>query len=39
MDVTTNIKFIPNVVAVADDYEEGLGDILVINKEIGECFL
>ena len=39
MDVTTYIKFVPNVFAVDDDNEEGLGDILVINKDIGESFL
>jgi len=38
MDNTTNIKFLPNVYAGDDEYEEGFDDNLVINKELGECF-
>ena len=39
MDVTTSIKFLPNVYAGDDDYEEGFDDNLLINKDLGECFM
>ena len=39
MDVAASIKFLPNVYAGDDAYEEGFDENLVINKDVGECFL
>ena len=39
MEVPASIKFLPNIYAGDDDYEEGFDESLVINKDVGECFL
>lgn len=39
MEVPSSIKYLPNIYAGDDDYEEGFDESLVINKDVGECFL
>ena len=39
MDVTSSIKFLPNIYAGDDEYEEGFDESLIITKEIAECFI
>ena len=39
MEVPSSIKFLPNIYAGDEDYEEGFDDTLVINKDVGDCFL
>ena len=39
MDVASHIKFLPNIYAGDDEYEEGFDESLIITKEIAECFI
>ena len=35
MEVPSSIKFLPNIYAGDEDYEEGFDDSLVMNKDVG----
>ena len=39
MEVSVNLKHLPNYYLSDDDYEQGFDENLLITKELGECFL
>ena len=39
MYLASSIKYLPNVYAGDDDYEEGFDESLIITKDLAECFL